>query len=162
MLEIISENDVEFLENNEQAIEFNNNNHNNDNNHNNNNNNHNNNNIKNELPFPNYIPLAFYCLSQKSKPRYWLLKIMTSTWFEKLTMIIIIINCITMGMHQPCNDNNHCTNSKCFILKHIDDFIYAYFVFEMLIKMFAMGLIGKRAYFGEGWNILDCFIVIAG
>ena len=44
----------------------------------------------------------------------------------------------------------------------LDDFIFAFFAIEMLIKMVAMGVAGKGTYLAETWNRLDCFIVIAG
>ena len=31
-------------------------------------------------------------------------KIITNTWFERVSMAIIIINCFTLGMYQPCAD----------------------------------------------------------
>ena len=111
--------------------------------------------------FPNYIPTAFKCLSQTSIPRYWCLNIVTSPWFEKVTMLIILINCITMGMDEPCLDAN-CATKKCLVLKYIDDAIFVYFVTEMCLKIVAMGLIGKQTYLAEGWNILDFCIVLLG
>ena len=112
-------------------------------------------------PFPGYAPVVFKCLSQHSWPRYWLLKLLTSPLFEKVSMFIIIVNCITMGMHQPC-EGADCSTKKCLILENIDDFIYFFFLIEMCIKIFAMGLIGQSSYLAEGWNRLDCFIVVAG
>ena len=44
----------------------------------------------------------------------------------------------------------------------LDDFIFAFFAIEMLIKMVSMGVAGKGTYLAETWNRLDCFIVIAG
>ena len=111
--------------------------------------------------FPNHIPIAFKCLSQTSIPRYWCLNIVTSPWFEKVTMLIILINCITMGMDEPCLGAN-CSTKKCLALKYIDYAIFVYFVTEMCLKIVAMGLIGKQSYLAEGWNILDFFIVLLG
>jgi Ion transport protein len=48
------------------------------------------------------------------------------------------------------------------VLEALDHVIFAFFVLEMCVKMFAMGLIGKQAYLDDWWNILDLFIVIAG
>ena len=75
----------------------------------------------------------------------------TSSWFERLTMTVILVNCVTLGMYQPCEDTTVC-DQKCKLLKVlsrkwfinyikfyafqiIDDVIYVYFVAEMLIKM---------------------------
>ena len=38
-----------------------------------------------------------------------------SSWFERLTMTVILINCVTLGMYKPCADTNHC-NRKCLFL----------------------------------------------
>ena len=40
---------------------------------------------------------------------------MISRWFERLTMMVILINCVTLGMYKPCADTNHC-NRKCLFL----------------------------------------------
>ena len=40
---------------------------------------------------------------------------MISRWFERLTMTVILINCVTLGMYKPCADTNHC-NRKCLFL----------------------------------------------
>jgi len=40
--------------------------------------------------------------------------------------------------------------------------IFVFFAVEMLVKMTAMGVIGKKAYLAETWNRLDMFIVVAG
>ena len=95
-------------------------------------------------------------------------------------MMVILINCVTLGMYQPCVDE-FCDNQRCRILKVLlqmvvldtsitygvlfqicDDIIYCYFTLEMVIKMIAMGLFGKGCYLSETWNRLDCFIVLAG
>jgi len=76
-------------------------------------------------------------------------------------MTVIMINCVTLGMYQPCEDSGFC-DRKCQILKVIDDVIYLYFLGEMIIKMIAMGVMGRGCYLQETWNKLDCFIVISG
>lgn len=43
-----------------------------------------------------------------------------------------------------------------------DDFIFAFFAAEMVIKMVALGLFGQKCYLGDTWNRLDFFIVMAG
>ena len=53
-------------------------------------------------PYPDYAPTVFKCLSQSSIPRCWVLKLISSHWFEKFSLFVIIVNCITMGMYKPC------------------------------------------------------------
>ncbi|CAL1528277.1 unnamed protein product, partial [Lymnaea stagnalis] len=76
-------------------------------------------------------------------------------------MFVIILNCVTLGMYQPCNDKE-CVTLRCRILEGFDHFIFAFFAVEMIIKMIAMGVIGKETYLADSWNRLDCFIVVAG
>lgn len=111
--------------------------------------------------FTGYVPIALKYFSQQSKPRYWCLKMITSPWFERISMLIIIINCITLGMYQPCNDNP-CTSTRCTILTQIDHLIFGFFAVEMCIKILAMGFYGKDTYMADSWNRLDFFIVLAG
>ncbi|XP_043353208.1 voltage-dependent T-type calcium channel subunit alpha-1G isoform X1 [Dermochelys coriacea] len=83
------------------------------------------------------------------------------TWFERLSMLVILLNCVTLGMFQPCEDMA-CDSPRCRILQSFDDFIFAFFAVEMIVKMIALGIFGKKCYLGDTWNRLDFFIVIAG
>ncbi|KAL8568788.1 hypothetical protein ACOMHN_036972 [Nucella lapillus] len=76
-------------------------------------------------------------------------------------MMVILLNCITLGMYQPCLDEV-CDTTRCQVLVAFDHFIFAFFAAEMLVKMMAMGVFGKETYLAETWNRLDCFIVLAG
>ncbi|EMP33030.1 Voltage-dependent T-type calcium channel subunit alpha-1G [Chelonia mydas] len=83
------------------------------------------------------------------------------TWFERLSMLVILLNCVTLGMFHPCEDMA-CDSPRCRILQSFDDFIFAFFAVEMIVKMIALGIFGKKCYLGDTWNRLDFFIVIAG
>ncbi|XP_066907873.1 voltage-dependent T-type calcium channel subunit alpha-1G isoform X3 [Halyomorpha halys] len=76
-------------------------------------------------------------------------------------MLVILLNCVTLGMYQPCVDDQ-CITNRCKILQMFDDFIFAFFALEMSIKMIAMGVYGKGTYLADSWNRLDFFIVVAG
>ncbi|XP_049772508.1 voltage-dependent T-type calcium channel subunit alpha-1G-like [Schistocerca cancellata] len=76
-------------------------------------------------------------------------------------MLVILLNCVTLGMYRPCIDDP-CTTNRCKILQIFDDFIFAFFALEMSVKMIAMGAYGKGTYLADTWNWLDFFIVIAG
>ena len=78
-----------------------------------------------------------------------------------MSMGAILLNCITLGMYQPCEDEV-CGTPRCNVLEIFDHFIFAFFAIEMMIKVTAMGLFGKQTYLAETWNRLDMFIVIAG
>ncbi|CAL8282606.1 unnamed protein product [Merluccius merluccius] len=76
-------------------------------------------------------------------------------------MLVILLNCVTLGMFHPCEDIV-CDSERCKILQNFDDFIFAFFAIEMVIKMVALGIFGKKCYLGDTWNRLDFFIVVAG
>nr|XP_033816543.1 voltage-dependent T-type calcium channel subunit alpha-1G isoform X3 [Geotrypetes seraphini] len=113
------------------------------------------------LPYPSVAPVAFFYLSQDSRPRSWCLRIVCNPWFERCSMLVILLNCVTLGMFHPCEDIA-CTSQRCKILQGFDDFIFAFFAVEMMIKMIALGIFGRKCYLGDTWNWLDFFIVLAG
>ncbi|ESO07428.1 hypothetical protein HELRODRAFT_156774 [Helobdella robusta] len=76
-------------------------------------------------------------------------------------MSVIILNCITLGLYQPCSDPK-CLTIRCKVLEAFDHAIFAFFALEMIIKVVAMGFVGKKTYLSENWNKLDMFIVLAG
>uniref|UniRef100_A0A3Q1EQH8 Voltage-dependent T-type calcium channel subunit alpha n=1 Tax=Acanthochromis polyacanthus TaxID=80966 RepID=A0A3Q1EQH8_9TELE len=76
-------------------------------------------------------------------------------------MLVILLNCVTLGMFQPCEDVT-CQSEWCRILQVLDDCIFAFFAVEMVIKMVALGIFGPNCYLGDKWNQLDFVIVMAG
>ncbi|XP_012271946.2 voltage-dependent T-type calcium channel subunit alpha-1H [Orussus abietinus] len=113
------------------------------------------------LPYPGFVPVALRYLDQTTRPRNWCLALITNPWFERISMMVILLNCITLGMYQPCVDDQ-CVTNRCKILQMFDDIIFAFFSLEMTIKMVAMGIYGKGTYLADSWNRLDFFIVVAG
>ena len=75
-------------------------------------------------------------------------------------MFVIVINCVTLAMFNPLD--KQCLTTRCQVLENIEQFVFAFFFVEMVIKMVAMGIIGKKSYLQDTWNRLDCFIVIIG
>ncbi|TWW69856.1 Voltage-dependent T-type calcium channel subunit alpha-1I [Takifugu flavidus] len=98
-----------------------------------------------------YVPTAALLLDLRT----------VSTWFERITIMVILLNCVTLGMYQPC-ENIDCASDHCQILQAFDAFIYIFFALEMVVKMVALGIFGRRCYLGDTWNRLDFFIVMAG
>ena len=81
-------------------------------------------------------------------------------WFERASILVILVNCVTLGMFDPFDID--CETEKCQVLETMETIIYVFFLLEMLIKWVAMGLFGEKGYFKDSWNKLDCFIVAAG
>ncbi|XP_055107921.2 voltage-dependent T-type calcium channel subunit alpha-1I isoform X3 [Symphalangus syndactylus] len=113
------------------------------------------------VPHPDLAPVAFFCLRQTTSPRNWCIKMVCNPWFECVSMLVILLNCVTLGMYQPCDDMD-CLSDRCKILQVFDDFIFIFFAMEMVLKMVALGIFGKKCYLGDTWNRLDFFIVMAG
>ncbi|KAM9228779.1 voltage-dependent T-type calcium channel subunit alpha-1I [Dugong dugon] len=117
-----------------------------------------------DVPHPDLAPVAFFCLRQTTSPRNWCIKMVCNPyplWFECVSMLVILLNCVTLGMYQPCDDMD-CLSDRCKILQVFDDFIFIFFAMEMVLKMVALGIFGKKCYLGDTWNRLDFFIVMAG
>uniref|UniRef100_A0A8C4ISY7 Calcium channel, voltage-dependent, T type, alpha 1H subunit a n=1 Tax=Dicentrarchus labrax TaxID=13489 RepID=A0A8C4ISY7_DICLA len=106
-----------------------------------------------QQPYPALAPVAFFCLKQTTRPRNWCLR--------HVSMLVILLNCVTLGMFQPCEDVA-CQSEWCRILQVLDDCIFAFFAVEMAIKMVALGIFGPNCYLGDKWNQLDFVIVMAG
>uniref|UniRef100_A0A8C2VSZ8 Voltage-dependent T-type calcium channel subunit alpha n=1 Tax=Chinchilla lanigera TaxID=34839 RepID=A0A8C2VSZ8_CHILA len=114
------------------------------------------------LPYPALAPVVFFYLSQDSRPRSWCLRTVCNPYPSgRPGMLVILLNCVTLGMFRPCEDIA-CDSQRCRILQAFDDFIFAFFAVEMVVKMVALGIFGKKCYLGDTWNRLDFFIVIAG
>ncbi|XP_062308689.1 voltage-dependent T-type calcium channel subunit alpha-1I, partial [Osmerus eperlanus] len=101
------------------------------------------------------------CVCVSPGPRVYSLTVAVHTWFERISIMVILLNCVTLGMYQPC-ENIDCTSDRCQILQAFDAFIYIFFALEMVVKMVALGIFGQRCYLGDTWNRLDFFIVMAG
>ncbi|XP_075755907.1 voltage-dependent T-type calcium channel subunit alpha-1H isoform X2 [Pelodiscus sinensis] len=114
-----------------------------------------------QVPYPALAPTVFFCLKQTTRPRSWCLRLVCNPWFEHVSMLVILLNCVTLGMFQPCEDVE-CKSERCTILEAFDHFIFAFFAVEMVIKMVALGIFGQKCYLGDTWNRLDFFIVMAG
>uniref|UniRef100_A0A4W5RCY4 Ion transport domain-containing protein n=1 Tax=Hucho hucho TaxID=62062 RepID=A0A4W5RCY4_9TELE len=106
------------------------------------------------VPYPELAPVIFFCLKQTTFPRSWCIR-------ARCSIMVILLNCVTLGMYQPC-ENIDCSSDRCKVLQAFDVFIYVFFAVEMVVKMMALGIFGRRCYLGDTWNRLDFFIVMAG
>uniref|UniRef100_A0A8C2VTU6 Calcium voltage-gated channel subunit alpha1 H n=2 Tax=Chinchilla lanigera TaxID=34839 RepID=A0A8C2VTU6_CHILA len=78
------------------------------------------------VPYPALAATVFFCLGQTTRPRSWCLRLVCSPWFEHVSMLVIMLNCVTLGMFRPCEDVA-CRSERCSILEAFDDFIFAFF-----------------------------------
>lgn len=83
---------------------------------------------------------------------------MKSTWFQLLSILIILLNCLTYSLIS--NRSNHYENYTELISLSRDFFLFFYIV-EMGLKVFAFGLfVPYNSYFRDGWNWLDFIVII--
>lgn len=68
------------------------------------------------LPYPGFPEFSLRYLAQDTRPRNWCLRLITNPWFERVSILVIIFNCITLGMYQPCVDDE-CVTNRCKILQ---------------------------------------------
>lgn len=68
------------------------------------------------LPYPGFPELSMNYLTQEMRPRNWCLLLITNPWFERISILVIIFNCVTLGMYQPCVDDE-CVTNRCKILQ---------------------------------------------
>uniref|UniRef100_A0A8C3YV15 Voltage-dependent T-type calcium channel subunit alpha-1H n=1 Tax=Catagonus wagneri TaxID=51154 RepID=A0A8C3YV15_9CETA len=114
------------------------------------------------VPYPALAATVFFCLGQTTRPRSWCLRLVCNPYpSRRVSMLVIVLNCVTLGMFRPCEDVE-CRSERCRTLQAFDDFIFAFFAVEMVVKMVALGLFGQKCYLGDTWNRLDFFIVMAG
>lgn len=52
-------------------------------------------------------------------------------------MAVILVNCVTLGMYRPCEDNADCDTFRCNVLALIDHCIFVYFGLEMVCAVFS-------------------------
>lgn len=68
------------------------------------------------LPYPGFPEFALRYLAQDTRPRNWCLRLITNPWFERISILVILFNCVTLGMYQPCVDDE-CVTNRCKILQ---------------------------------------------
>eukprot|EP01063_Lacrimia_lanifica_P035244 TRINITY_DN6673_c0_g4_i1.p1 TRINITY_DN6673_c0_g4~~TRINITY_DN6673_c0_g4_i1.p1 ORF type:complete len:1820 (+),score=585.09 TRINITY_DN6673_c0_g4_i1:93-5462(+) len=82
-------------------------------------------------------------------------------WFERFWLLVIVLNCLVLSMEDPTDKD--CVTDRCRVTKICDYVFTNLFVLEMAIKMIAYGVYKRKdAYLRDGWNIMDCIIVITG
>ena len=129
----------------------------------------------NKLLEEKYSNNAFYIFSNKNKFRLFCIKIIENKYFKILCYLIILLNAFMSFFYNYKKRFCHRFNSEILYNKckkeykneiKIDeglDYIFLlfniFYTIEMLIKIFAQGLIlHKFAYLTNFWNVIDCGI----
>ena len=95
------------------------------------------------------------CFAPRTLPRTVVYNIIKSPVFEGFILLAIVANCVFIALDDPTADR------QPQYLKIAEIVFATIFTIEMLMKIFALGLVMHRgAYWRSKWNVLDCFIVL--
>ena len=93
-------------------------------------------------------------LSNKSRFRFEVVKLVTSKVFERFIMILILIYSILLGLKDYVNDDEPVNQ----LINRVDPYFNIIVYAEFLLKCIAMGF---TSYLSDGWNWIDFFVVIS-
>lgn len=65
-----------------------------------------------------------------------------------------------LALYEPTD--KECVKKSCQTLEQLEYVVFAFFAMEMVVKMTALGVYGKKSYFDDKWNMFDFLIVISG
>lgn len=104
-------------------------------------------------------PFSWSCLSPEHPVRHFCLSLYYNIWFDRTILFLIVLNCVTLAMGDPTEDNSVVRNQ----ISEISGLVFTIlFTIEMFIKMTALGIFGYNSYFADRWNWLDAIVVLVG
>lgn len=93
------------------------------------------------LPYPGFPEYSMRYLAQDTRPRNWCLLLITNPWFERVSILVILFNCITLGMYQPCVDDE-CVTNRCKILQvrqhRFCVISFSFFIFFLIVIIYVL------------------------
>ena len=101
--------------------------------------------------------------SYDSAVRRVLMRIVFSKWATGFVIFVILVNSICLALDDPTLPGVGGNVNLIAALNVLDDVFLAIFTFEMCLKIMALGVFFHgRSYLRDPWNVLDCFVVVAG
>ena len=102
-----------------------------------------------------YKSTSMGCLRPTSHLRLAAIAIIEWVWFDRLTLVVVLLNCIDLAILGP-PDLPHAHYHDVF-----EEVTTWYFTIELFLKVIAMGFAGHGdAYLGDAWNQLDFVVVL--
>jgi hypothetical protein len=107
-----------------------------------------------------YAPEVVCWRLRKSAPlRSFLLRVVTSVYFDAFLAFLVICNAIALGFYQPTQRGS----DRNALIAWVSLAINCVFALEMLAKLVAFGMWGERgSYLTDRWNWLDAALVVLG
>ncbi|KAA0176357.1 hypothetical protein FNF27_02053 [Cafeteria roenbergensis] len=105
-------------------------------------------------------PVALCCLTRSNPLRVLCEHMMRSWWFDQLVVVAILVNCVVLALFDPLDTRDETWQNQ---IGNILEWPFTViFTLELVIKIVAMGLLGKRSYLADGWNWIDGSVVVVG
>ncbi|KAK1934630.1 Sodium channel protein 1 brain [Phytophthora citrophthora] len=102
---------------------------------------------------------SLFLFPGESRIRRWTLNLIVHPYFDSVVLALVAASSIALAVDNPLLDPESNLASG---LRRLDLAFAIIFTFEMAVKVVAMGLVLHRgAYLRNGWNVLDCVIVIS-
>lgn len=137
-----------------------------------------------------FQPKSLCCLALDNPIRQQCIRVVRNPWFDRIVVLAILLNCIVLSFNDPLDKDVQCPPLKHthhtrprqrthltrrhhhhhhqnlywrnkFVEKSDIWFTIA-FTIEMVLKIIAMGFIGKGSYLADRWNWLDFIVVVIG
>jgi len=115
---------------------------------------------------------SLFLMSASNKFRYRVIRCITSPWFDRFIILVILANSIALGMtdythvdRNPASNNygspmNEGSWRNTMAYQANNAFTYVFAV-EMVLKIIARGfLFGDGVYLKDGWNFFDFIVVV--
>lgn len=102
---------------------------------------------------------SLLCLNKTNPFRRFFHHMMTHPAFDWIILFFICLTTVALAMESPLiKDDDFLAKA----LKQLDIVMNGVFIFEMLVKIIAMGFLfnGQGSYLRDGWCILDFLIVM--
>ncbi|KAJ8559206.1 hypothetical protein ON010_g8243 [Phytophthora cinnamomi] len=91
--------------------------------------------------------------------RRWALNLIVHPYFDSIILALVTASSLTLAIDNPLLDPESTLATR---LKSLDTAFAVIFACEMTAKIIALGLVlHKGAYLRNGWNVLDCVIVLS-
>jgi len=102
---------------------------------------------------------SLFLFPRDSRFRLSVRRLIANKWFNRLSVLLVISNCIFLAMDTPGHQDQDLTQ----VLETAEYIFSGLFVAEMLIKIIGLGFVlGASSFLRDWWNVLDFIIITTG
>jgi len=110
---------------------------------------------------PKEGPTSLFIFREGNIIRKYAKFIAESKAFEYFILLTILFNCIVLAFDAPLPENDKSSMNE--VAEKIEYYFLAIFLFELVVKIIAMGFVlHPKSYLRSGWNFVDFVVVITG